>query len=436
MVLDKLFGWSKKQEEEPQIHFGRYSDNNKTVYQVAEWTEADLLFREKEYYKSIEKIFAYLTDPREENVILESNSDGFNFQLYQGSKLVRGQINTSRFAAEVQLAKLDKPAVPVMRRLLEMNFNLYYSRYSLRDGIIYMKFDCDLSSASPNKVYYGLKELATKADKQDDLLLDEFKSLSPIDHDHVIPLADAEKEIKFRYLRQWIETSLHIVDSLDQEKFSGGISYLLLSLVFRIDYLTLPEGKLLQDLEKIASAYYGKEDKTAPERNPLMIEGFKKLLGKTNEELAIHFFRSRHSFAIVAPGTHKTVTDAIETSLENMKWYRDNNYPEIALKVMEYGFAYCQYSYSLPSPLSQLFKLFMNINYQDYFSDLGFRVKYYDESKNEFFRDDIEDAIMGVINSWTPKYPSLNFNTRELEYATQIDFNESFLKEIAQMDFD
>ena len=33
--------------------------------------------------------------------------------------------------AEVILAIMPQPSVPVMRRLLEMNFNLYYSRFAL-----------------------------------------------------------------------------------------------------------------------------------------------------------------------------------------------------------------------------------------------------------------------------------------------------------------
>ena len=49
MVFDKLFGWVRKKEEDPAIPFGRYSDNNKSVQKVQRWTDADELFREKEY---------------------------------------------------------------------------------------------------------------------------------------------------------------------------------------------------------------------------------------------------------------------------------------------------------------------------------------------------------------------------------------------------
>ena len=40
-----------------------------------------------------------------------------------------------------------------------------------------MRFDSDIETANPSKLYYGLKELATKADKQDDLLVQDFTRL-------------------------------------------------------------------------------------------------------------------------------------------------------------------------------------------------------------------------------------------------------------------
>ena len=46
-MLDKLFGWlNKKEEPRPDVVFGRYSDNNKSVAKVNQWTVADGLFKE------------------------------------------------------------------------------------------------------------------------------------------------------------------------------------------------------------------------------------------------------------------------------------------------------------------------------------------------------------------------------------------------------
>ena len=436
MVFDKLFGWVRKKEEDPDIPFGRYSDNNKSVQKVQRWTEAEELFKEKEYIKSIEAFFDYLSDDEQLNVVVNRNNGIIDFSLYQGSKIIRGKIDNVRVAAQTAIAKMGEPSIPVMRRLLEMDFHLYYSRFALNDKLITMMFDSDIASATPNKLYYGLKELATKADKQDDLLLSEFKILEPVDTGHIVQLSDQEKEIKYTFLQKWIKETLGYIETLDPEKFSGGISYMLLTLVFRIDYLIAPEGKILSELEKIASSYYSKDDKSSPERNPVMIEGFKKLLAKSKEEICGQFFRSRYTFAIVVPHNVKSVSEAIQTALQNMVWYRDNNYPDIANKVMEYGFAFSQYSYSLPRPLSDLFRLFMQINYGEYFNALGFQTIYYNEERNYFNEDVIDDKIDSIIYYWKPKYQALAFKTKKLKFDTLVNFNQSFLQEIAELNFE
>jgi hypothetical protein len=436
MVFDKLFGWVRKKEEDPPVPLGRYSDNNKSVQKVQRWTDADELFKEKEYLKSIEAFFDYLCDEEQQNVQVNRQNGSFDFTLYQGSKIVRGKIENERIIAETAVAKMPEPSIPVMRRLLEMDFHLYYSRYALKDNVILMLFDSDVVAATPNKLYYGLKELATKADKQDDLLISEFKFLQPVDTEHIVPLSDQEKELKLNFLLKWIKETLDYTDQLDAEKFSGGISYLLLTLVFRIDYLISPEGKILSELEKIASSYYSKDDKSSPERNPVMIEGFKKLLNKPKEEIFAQFFRSKYTFAIVVPHNMKAVSEAIQTALQNMVWYRDNNYPDIANKVMEYGFAFSQYSYSLPKPLSDLFRLFMQINYGEFFKALGFQTVYYDEGKNQFNEDAIDDKIDSIIYYWKSKYQVLAFKTKKLKFDTLVNFNQSFLQEVSELNFD
>lgn len=436
MVFDRLFSWARKKQEDPVIPFGRYSDNNKSVKKVQKWTEADNLFKAGEYRQCIDAFFDYLCDDEQQNLEIEREQDTLRFRLYQGSQVIRGEVNGEKLIAETVLASMADQSTPVMRKLLEMNFSLYYSRYALSGANVSMLFDTAVSAATPNKLYYGLKELATKSDKQDDLLISEFSSLQPIDTSHILQIPEPEKEIKYQYLQTWVRSTLDYVATLDAEKFSGAISYLLLTLAFRIDYLITPEGKLMNELEKIASSYYSKDDKSSPERNPAMIRGFEKLLKKSRDDIFAQLFRARYTFSIVVPHNLRQVGEAIETALQNMAWYRDNNYPDLANKVMEYGFAYSQYSYSLPRPLTDLFRLFMHINYGDFFRALGFQTIYYDERSNEFDEDEVEEQIEKIIGYWQHKYGGLNFNTKKLKFDTLVNFNQSFLQEIADMNFD
>jgi len=438
-MFDKLFGRGRKKEKltgDPSVGFGRYSDNNKPQQKVSRWTDADNLFKEKKYAESLDAFFDYLRDDTIQNVKYERNGPEGRFEFYQGSKMVRGSFDSGQLKAEVTLARMPQPSVPVMRRLLEMNFSLYYSRYALENERLCMRFDSNVESASPSKLYYGLKELATKADKQDDLLVQDFSALRTTDDEHVARVPEKEKEIKFMYLRKWINQTLDSIASLDGDKYSGGISYMLLSLIYRIDYLITPEGKLLNDLEKTGGIYFTKDERSVTDKNRDMITEIKKLLDLSKEEFYKYLVRSRYTFSIVAPQQYKTIADSIRTSNQNMISYRDNNQSFVACQVMEYGISYCQYSYSLPKVITELFHMYMRVNYSDYFSALGFGSILYDTAGHKFDKAGIADRIKEIQYNWKDKYPLLDFKTPNLRFDNLVNFNHSFLMEMENLNME
>ncbi|HTD94123.1 MAG TPA: hypothetical protein VK644_09940 [Chitinophagaceae bacterium] len=430
-MFDKIFGWGKKKEEpSKEIPFGRYSDNNKPLAKVNRWTDADNLFKEKKYPEGIDAFFDYLRDDVAGNVVYERKGLEGKFEIYQGSKIVRGSFDQAQLRAEVTLAKMPQPAVPVMRRLLEMNFNLYYSRFALDHERLCMRFDSTTETASPSKLYYGLKELSTKADKQDDLLVQDFAMLETLDSEHIIPIQNDEKEIKFQYLQKWVQQTLDTIGALDADKFSGGISYLLLSLLYRIDYLITPEGKLLNQLETIAAVYFKKEERSAVEKNRDMVEVYKQILTRSKEDVFTYLFRSKYTFAIVAPQNYKAVADSIHGANTNMVWYRDNGHPFIAMQVMEYGLSYCQYSYSLPRVITELFSLYNHINYSDYFAALGHTEHYYNAATNQFNNNAIAEKIRVIQDKWRDKYPNMDFKVQNLRFDNLVNFDHTFTNEM------
>jgi hypothetical protein len=441
-MLEKIFTWTKKKEErdgeapEPYLQFGRYSDNNKPVEKVARWTEADTLFKEKKWHQSIAAFFDYLRDDEMDNVQHTVKGKEGTFRIYQGSKLIKGFYNTEMLQAEVALATMVQPSVPVMRRLLEMNFTLYYTRYALKGENLAMLFDSSIETANPSKLYYGLKELATKADKHDDLLVHDFASLVPIDTEHIEEIPRAEKEIKFRYFKKWIKDAIALVNSVEADKFSGGIAYLLLALAYRIDFLIVPEGKLLVSLEKIVDIYFRKDDRPVAEKNAEMLDEFQKLLDKGEEAFFPHLFRSRYTFSIVTPQHYKTVADAIYNANQNIGWYKENKHPEIAAQISEYGIAYCQYSYSLPRPVTEFFLLFMMVNYGDYFGELGYKTVYYNQETGEYNREAITAAIEAIEQKWQPKYPELKIKGDKLRFENNLAFNQTFTTEVEYLNLE
>lgn len=437
-MLEKLFKRSKPKdldEQTPAIRFGRYSDNNKPPEKVAKWNEADALFKEKKYLQSIRTFFVYLTDEIEGNVVHTMDGDNGTFEIFQGSQIIRGHYNAEKLVAETALARMPQPSVPVMRRLLEMNFKLYYSRYSLLNDQICMQFVSDLATANPSKLYYGLKEMATRADKQDDLLVQDFTTLLPADKAHVEALPEEERAIKYKWFQQWIRETLELVEGVDADKYSGGIAYSLLALAYRIDFLIRPEGKLLLDLEKIVETYFRKDDRRVSEKNAEMMDCFTKMLGRSKEQFYPFLFRSKYTFSIVSPQSFKTIGDAIYNANQNINWYKENKQHKIAALISEYGFAYCQYSYSLPRPVTEFFLLFMKINYPGFFRDLGFTKSFMKEDGN-YDQETIGAELTRIQEAWNDKYPEMKFRTDRLKWDSNVVFNQSFTNEVESLNME
>ncbi|MBK7589399.1 MAG: hypothetical protein IPI22_14250 [Bacteroidetes bacterium] len=69
---------------------------------------------------------------------------------------------------------------------------------------------------------------------------------------------------------------------------------MFLSLIYKLDFLITPEGKLLNEIERINNLYWlNKEDKTAVERNQLLKDAFQKLLLWDKAEVLKYFYRAK-----------------------------------------------------------------------------------------------------------------------------------------------
>lgn len=417
------------------IRFGRYSDNNKSLQKTRKWFEADELYKQKKYIESIETFFDYILDDPQKNVSLEKNETGYTFSIYQGSCIIHGNITSTDMSAWVYLAQMDTNSVPVMRQLLEMNNTLYYARFAIHDQKLCMLFDTPLDTSNPNKLYYGLKELATQADKNDDVLLSDFRTLKPLDTSHIFHDSEKTKHVKYQYFNYWISNTLKQVEEVNADTFSGGIAYLLLTLIYRIDFLIVPEGKLLNEIEKINQLYWlNKETKNAVERNELVKDAFEKLLTWPEEEVLKCFYSAKSTFSIALPTNYAEITENIQTSKNNMVWYIENKYEPIALTILEYSLAYAQFSYSLPKPVLNLFMLYMQINHASYFEELGIVQHYISQGKLK--EKSINQSIEFYIQEFKDKYPYLSFNSNNLDFSTLLNFNTSFLTEMQSLNFD
>jgi len=420
------------------IRFGRYSDNNKSKAKTQSWYKAEDRFKEKKYTEALEAFFEYLRDDEDENVNVKQDGDKFVFTILQGSKKVHGEIDGDLIKATSPLATMQQPHTAVMRRLLEINYSLYYSHSGMdADNTLHMVFTADVPSTNPSKLYYGLRELATKADRQDDLLISDFSSLTPTDQDHVTPLPEKELDIKYKYFRQWIEQTLARIGDLNQDSFSGAIAYLLLTLIYRIDFLLQPESRLLTELEKINGFYWDKKDELAlVERNQMMKEGIRKLLDLSREDFGKSFFRSKSTFSIATPPKADKVRDHIVSANRDSNWYVENKYPDIALVITEYGLVYNQFLYSMPKLQTDLIRIYMAVMHAAFFAELGMKTNLYNAQTGILNQAHIVKAIDEAVEGYADKFKSMKWEHDRISYRSLYEFGIDFSEQIASLNLE
>lgn len=436
-LFNRLFGASEKAIEQPDIRFGRYSDSYKATDNYRAWDEALEKFEAEDFLGSYEAFFRYLRDDQEDNVKCWQEGQKIHFELYQGSKKIAGVADERQLRAEARIARSNELNVNFMRQLIDRNFDLNYSRFSLDDdNHISIVFDTYTLDGSPYKLYYALKEMAVNADKQDDLLLEEFKVLQAVESAHLTDLPEAEKEVKYQYFQQEVKKVLDEIDQglLNKEQYPGGVAYLLLDLTYRLDYLTKPEGFTMEALERIHRLYFAKEDKTIAQKNQLLCKEFQKLLERPKADFFKEMYRVKTTFGITAPVNHDRLVSVIDGELGHMDWYRDNNYPKIAQAIPSYIVGFSIFNYALPKPDRDLFHLYFQITEQAYFQNLGFTLDFYDAAKNVFNKKAIRRAVEEIIEENQDKYERISPIYSILRYESMVDFSKSFLLMVRTMD--
>ncbi len=436
-LFDRLFSFTKEEEVEIERSvFGRYSDNNKSQFQLDEWTKSKKLYEEKKYSDSIVHFFTYLRDTDMGNVVFEKNDEVTTFYIHQGSKKIKGSIDQNCLKAEVSIAKLKKRSVPVMRKLLEKNFQLYYSKFYLEDDKLKLKIYNNIIAAAPSKLYYALKELCVHADRLDDILVEDFEALEPEGIDHIEDCTPEEKQVKYNFFKYWVDKTIAKIENLNTDTFTIGISYMMMNLVYKLDYLTLPEGRLTERLEEINTIFWtNMKEIPVATRNYEMLKRLKELQQWKEEDVKRHFYKAKHTFSLTKPTPFGNVVETINNTIKNMMWYRENDHNDIALEMMEYAFAYSQFSFSLPKPATQLFDILMHVNHNDFYQAMSYPDRLYDRDTKSFYPDLIKQQIEAINEEHKGRYEFLKIDTSALDFENLQSFNFTLLLQITKLDF-
>lgn len=435
-IFDNWF--NHKNTVKPNLNFGRYTDTNKSSAQYNCWEQSLLSFEAEDFIKSLDYFFQYLKDERSDNVFWQRNGASIDFYFYQGSRKITGHVRNNYFRAEAFVAKSSSLNVGLLRRLVEKNFNLNYSRFALSsENIIAIVFTSSIFDASPYKIFYALKEIATSADKLDDILLDEFDSLSPIEEGRKLVIDDNVKAIKYNFLITKINEVLYDIEnsSLNADQYPGAISYQLLDLCYKFDYLIVPEGFMMDCLERIHRIYFSNQDSNISviDKNNQIIIEYKNLLSRDEQQYFKEFYDVISTFGVSSPFSQEQINSFIDGELKNVTWYKDNQYSNITVAICGYIVGFLVFNYALPKPIASLFHLYYMITNNKYFNELGYKQELYNMSTNTYNQKNIKNLIDDIISKNKSEYKFLTSNY-SLNFSSEAEFCYSYLIMVRNQD--
>ncbi len=439
-ILDRFLSKKKKEDhsliDEPDILFGKYTDRNKTKEQYECWDKAVNLFKDKKYVDSFYEFFTYLKDKKTENVTFERNGSRINFSFVQGSKIVHGMLNEREVQAEAEVARFQEQNTAVMRKLLNENYYLYFSKFAVKNDVYTIKYYSPIEDAQPSSFYYALKEISTEADMWDDVLVEEFPQLEAINTEHIEEIDEQEKQVKLYYFREWINETLKKIEELNSDKFTGAVAYYLLNLTFKIYHLLSPEGTLLDDIRFIQSLFYKEDDRTLNEKEAAMIDEYKRLANKPDKEIVKSFYRVKATFSVVSPTQQDVIVGFMNSELEKTKSYVENNYLDIVKEICKYTVYYSSFSYGMPAIANDFLMIFWRVFNPQFFDDLGFKHSFYDVETNTINKENIVNRIEHILSHSKKRHTQININIENLDFSNRLDFAVSFIEQFQHLKYD
>jgi hypothetical protein len=431
--LKNLF---KDKKLEPTISFGRFSDYYKSKERYEKWDEALALHEKKQYFKSALSFLNYLENENGDNVeIIHEHEEKLKFSLCQGSKLISGFINQDGFFVEAKIAKCTNKSLPVLRSLLEENYYLRYSSFAIdSEENLVMVMHTDFLDASPYKLYYGLKELATRADRRDDALVQKYsEDLTSIRNGKIYDLADDEKNIKCIYLKNLIEKTIKEVEqNVDRlNDYPGLIAYKILGCVFLIDYLVKPEGLLIDLIENVHKIFFTSNTMSAHQKNAAMIKELSKVQYLEIKELKAELYDTCCTFGNMIVGNHIRLIEMVDMDLKHFNWYEENGYRDFVLDIPKYIAGLLLYTYAMPLPDKRYLHLLIRVLENDFFISLGYNSLI--DAQGKISQKEIKEILSKIDEECLSSYHPLEFDVKKIDFSNQLRFSESFLRHIASL---
>lgn len=381
--IPKWISPSEDTDNTEKIIFGRQYTAYTDAAHGALWKQALADFENGDFVRSVLHTIQYISGPDSGNHWAISDEGALSFTIIQGSKELDGIATAEGLKACAKVANAKKLPLGLLRKLLELNYQLNFSRYALDESHnICLRFDSYVHDGSPYKIVAALKEIALNADKQDDQIVEDYPDVHPVNIGHIIQLPEAEKNAKLRLIRRRVRECLdYLTDPLHNSGVhAGGLAYLLLDNIYCLDYLARPEGKTMAVFEDIQKDFFSGEARHTTDK----IQQAKTLLtaldNRPDSDFLKEIYYVPRSFSVLENANLESIREMWRGEATHIDWYIENKHHRIAEAIAAYAMGYALFNYILPPAYLSLIHFYYKLREPQYFADLGFREKFLRET--------------------------------------------------------
>ena len=414
-------------------NFGRFSDSLTEPNQVKLFDEALKKFETNDYIANYKLFLQFLTNKKDDNVLISENASGINFEIIQGSKKITGLATVQKFYCVSKIAQVDTLQVRYLRQMIEANFAFMYIRFAIDpDNNIVLLFESVASEASPYKLLEALRELAIYADKNDDLLLSEFKDdLKPLDLGLRKELPSNIRNFYAHYLIQEIEQTFAYLfqNPILETQYMGGVAYLWLSLAYQLDYLLAPQGYINDSIERIERLFFEKSTESYSIKNKKIADEFLNIKERRLDLILDELYQTTCTFSIMSVKTIRELANLIDSELPNMNWYAKNNYQKIAFAVTDFIVGNAQFNNSFPDFERQLLHLYMQVRHFDFFKQLGLNSNF-KNAAGILNTKEIKNALQAILAENNIAKKQIEICITTLNCTDEVSWARSYLEMI------
>lgn len=437
-LFDLALSWLKPKPKETAIAYGRGIHALPNPREKELFDEASSAFIRGE---TIEGYRCFLTSlihseiphlPPHLKIIPQEES--LHFELIQGSAIIKALVTPEFLEAYTDIADTASLHVAIKRRFLERNFQLNYSRFSDKNGIMKLSIRLDNTTITPQKIFFPLREIALIADLEKEFIASEFDESVLLDFDHILPIDPLRAERLYRTMQSWISQTKESLVGLLSNDNTGMASFSYLALLLQIDYLILPHKKMAKMISEKINGYFLDDEKLTEDKNAELETYLAELEKMGYEDFSTQLYDSAYTFSPFEQAMHDEVALFIDESLAKVRWYKNSHSNYVISVIYRYIALYILYNYGLHPSLRALMHLHVEVYAGDFFEGEG-ETRLYDPQTGTFQKSLIRGHIAAAIEPYTERYKGLKNFADELNYTDLDHFSQSFYLQLKNLDY-